>query len=173
MYRTLVGGDVNSSGGHYSMMWLFAFLIVFFVLLLFMWKKDRHEGGITELLPLILGFAGGKGRVGGGCDDGVLEEERSTRRIMHDVDLQTGRVCKEIETVRVEQKDLALCAEKEKCAQLRSDLSDERNKNYVGTAFGKLSQELDCIKANLPSVVKTFSKPELAGWLEAAESCGK
>lgn len=103
-----VGGDVVDSympggGGALIGLWIFAFLIIFFIVLIFMRKHDGGESDglskLTALLPLL-----GLGKFNK-CDDERVEQARDTGRIIHEMDLNSKYLESRIDRNLIEGKD--------------------------------------------------------------------
>ena len=176
--RDVQGGDVLggmgwgglASGGSWMGLWVFAFLIIFFIVLIFLWRRHGEEGsGVERLLPF-LGLMKGND-----CKHTELVKDQAvdTGKIIHDIDVRSCEIKqtmdhntrfleKNIDSFRYEQ-------EKERTADLRAQLVEEKTKNAICKSHDDLKGEIVCLKDKVLTAPPYYPK---GGWYEASACRG-
>ena len=142
-------GGWNSGGaGAWWGIWIFAFLIIFFIVLVFMWRRDHKGhgfgldglGGLAGLLPLL------QGKFCRNDEDHRVEQARDTGKIVHDMDKNAAYLESKIDRNLIELKDDRIRELERKHIEEKMMWLNERTEGAIGRAEGRTERRLDHIE---------------------------
>ena len=150
-----IGDGIGFAGGGGAMwgVWIFAFLIIFFIVLIFMWRRN-DEGGLEKYLPF-LGMFAGKGFGKGHNDEEMrVEQARDTGDIIHKMDKNAQYLESKIDRNLIEAANDRIRSLEIKLAEEKSVALNKEVLAAIGRSEACTSHRFDMVEG------KMMKKPE-------------